>query len=286
MFTPNIADERTWHKFLKQYFGNEEAVASLTESIAQSKDNLNALIDEVIKSYLDKFGIDLSYMKFKVSTQPVYTNGEPCYEYDEDECAGDWTSLGWIRLNPDMKSVIKRYGLDWHSDRDIEDFTKRIIAHELAHEVWHNVADNSFKDYVLDKARRSSFTTAYLKTVRPSKLDEETFCEWMSDKINEEDEESGIKKMTFPLEEIQNLKDNNHIVTHRVLDDFNKFNEGDKVRAPWDTLYEVTQKTVIDDIDRSPYISQLTREQRDFLKKFDKIAVLELDALYEPPYNL
>jgi len=72
----------------------------------------------------------------------VYTNGEPCYEYDEDECAGDWTSLGWIRLNPDMKSVMDRYGVAWHGSDDTEEFTKIIIAHELAHEVWNNIADD------------------------------------------------------------------------------------------------------------------------------------------------
>jgi len=81
-------------------------------------------------------------MKFKVDSQPVYTNGEPCYEYDEDECAGDWTSLGWIRLNPDMKSVMDRYGVVWHGSDDIDEFTKIIIAHELTHEVWNNIADD------------------------------------------------------------------------------------------------------------------------------------------------
>ena len=69
-------------------------------------------IDFVLKRYKDLFGFDLSYMAFKVDSQPVYTNGEPCYEYAEDECAGDWTELGWIRLNPDMKSVMDRYGVD------------------------------------------------------------------------------------------------------------------------------------------------------------------------------
>ena len=99
-------------------------------------------IDFVLKRYKDLFGFDLSYMAFKVDSHLVYTNGEPCYEYAEDECAGDWTELGWIRLNPDMKSVMDRYGVDWHGSDDIDDFTKIIIAHELAHEVWNNIADD------------------------------------------------------------------------------------------------------------------------------------------------
>lgn len=119
-------------------------------------------------------------MTFKVDGQPVYINGEPCYEYDEDECAGDWTTLGWIRLNPDMESVMDRYGVAWHGGDDIEEFTKIIIAHELAHEVWNNIADDQFKKAVLDEARMQSFNTAYLNTVRPGKLAEETFCEYLA----------------------------------------------------------------------------------------------------------
>lgn len=122
-------------------------------------------------------------MTFKVDGQPVYINGEPCYEYDEDECAGDWTTLGWIRLNPDMESVMDRYGVAWHGGDDIEEFTKIIIAHELAHEVWNNIADDQFKKAVLDEARMQSFNTAYLNTVRPSKLAEETFCEYLAHEV-------------------------------------------------------------------------------------------------------
>jgi len=41
-----------------------------------------------------------------------------------------------------MKSVIDRYGVAWHGSDDTEEFTKIIIAHELAHEVWNNIADD------------------------------------------------------------------------------------------------------------------------------------------------
>ena len=113
----------------------------------------------------------------------MYTNGEPCYEYDTDECAGDWTSLGWIRLNPDMQSVIDRYGVDWHGSDDLEEFTKFIIAYELAHEVWNNIADDDFKDDILNNARSSLFSTEYIDTVTLNKLDEETFCEYLAHEI-------------------------------------------------------------------------------------------------------
>lgn len=144
-----------------------------------SVSSIDQMFNDVIEKYYAVFGFDLTYMKFKVDSQPVYTNGKPCYEHDYDECAGDWTSLGWIRLNPDMKSVMDRYGVDG----DVSQFTKTIIAHELAHEVWNNIADDQFKEEILDRARRQSFSTVYLDTVRPSKLPEETFCEYLAHKI-------------------------------------------------------------------------------------------------------
>ena len=152
-------------------------------------------IDFVLKRYKDLFGFDLSYMAFKVDSQPVYTNSEPCYEYAEDECAGDWTELGWIRLNPDMKSVMDKYGVAWHGSDDVEEFTRIIIAHELAHELWNNVVGEDFKRSVLDKARLENFNTVYLKTVKPSKLREETFCEYMANAVVCRDEKSGFYKI-------------------------------------------------------------------------------------------
>ena len=152
-------------------------------------------IDFVLKRYKDLFGFDLFYMAFKVDSRPVYTNGEPCYEYDEDECAGDWTELGRIRLNPDMKSVMDRYGVVWRGSDDVEKFTRIIIAHELAHELWNNVVGEDFKLSVLDKARRENFSTAYLKTIKPSKLSEETFCEYMANAVVCRDEKPRFYKI-------------------------------------------------------------------------------------------
>ena len=250
------------------------------EQSASSK-NIKDLFDEVVSKYKDIFGFDLSYMTFKVDRQPVYTNGEPCYEYDEDECAGDWTSLGWIRLNPDMKSVIDRYGVDWHGSDDIKEFTKIIIAHELAHEVWNNIADDQFKEDVLNEARMQSFSTTYLDSVKPSRLDEETFCEYLAHQVVQQK-----KDISFPDEEIADLSKQNHIVTHRVSDDANRFNVGDIVMPSWGIAYKVSSKLIVDKIEDSPYVNDLTPQQLAFLDDFDEIAVLELDAQYDPPYTL
>ena len=133
-------------------------------------------IKRVIESYRELYGFDFSYMRFKISPQPVYTDGRPCFEYCSDKCAGDWTKLGWIRLNPDMLSVMRYYGVDGN----VEEFTRVIIAHELAHELWNSIASADFKQDILSRAESENFSTPYLKTVRPLKLQEETFCEYIA----------------------------------------------------------------------------------------------------------
>ena len=285
--------EKKNHRFLKKQFNakGQDAFQKIKSDddivfingIPKDMHNssLNVAINDVLSAYKQKFGFDLSYMTFKVDRQPVYTNGEPCYEYDEDECAGDWTSLGWIRLNPDMKSVIDRYGVDWHGSDDIEEFTKIIIAHELAHEVWNNIADDQFKEDVLDEARMQSFSTKYLDTVNPSVLDMETFCEYLAHQVVQQK-----KDISFPDEEIAYLSKQNHIVTHRVSNDANRFNIGDVVMPSWGIAYRVSSKLMVDKVEDSPYINDLTPQQLAFLDDFDEIAVLELDAQYDPPYTL
>ena len=53
------------------------------------KPKFDLIFKTVVDLYKTKFDIDLSYMKFKLSTQPEYTNGEPCNEFPPNEAAGD-----------------------------------------------------------------------------------------------------------------------------------------------------------------------------------------------------
>lgn len=231
-------------------------------------------IDFVLKRYKDLFGFDFSYMRFKVDPQPVHIDGSPCHELDPDECAGDWTKLGWIRLNPDMLSVMRRYGVEGVSEGD---FAKSIIAHELAHELYNNVADKTFIESNIGIAEKTGFTTPYLKTVRPNKLREETFCEWMAYRIADIVPHSlAAKSIDFPEGEVESLRGREIIVTHRVSDDFQKFHKGDVVRTPWGDEYEVVSRDEIDDVSKSPYMEELTPSQYKFLSGYDMIAVLTL----------
>ena len=151
-----------------------------TGKVDESEDTssmIAQLFNEAVHDYTNFLGIDLSYMKYKISTQPVYNNGEPCFEYKPEECAGDWTKLGWIRLNPDIASVRQHYAVD---DMPDEDFMRAIIRHELAHEIWNVQGSATLKKKVLSMAAADDFSTVYLKTVKKSKLAEETFCEYLA----------------------------------------------------------------------------------------------------------
>ena len=57
-----------------------------------------------------------------------------------------------------MPSVMRRYGVGG----DITAFTRTIIAHELAHELWNNVVDEDFKQDILARAKNENFNTIYL----------------------------------------------------------------------------------------------------------------------------
>ena len=195
-------------------------------------------------------------MTFKVDKQPVYTNGEPCYEYDFDECAGDRTTLGWIRLNPDMKSVMDRYGVDG----DVNQFTKFIIAHELGHEVWDNIVGEDFKRDILSKAESENFSTAYLETVSPSKLREETFCEYMANAVVHEDGKSGFYKIDANDNKMVFKKvPRNELV--QLLDEIETYNESKRFRREKFEQYLGSRKS-IDSEDRSMYYGLFSLDSR------------------------
>ena len=63
-------------------------------------------------------------------------------------------------------------------------------------------------------------------------------------------------------------------------------NIGDIVDTPWQIPYKVACKVVVNDIYDSPYVDQLSQEQLEYLQQFDNIAILDLDAQYDPPYTL
>lgn len=102
---------------------------------------------------------------------------------------------------------------------------------------------------------------------------------WKTGKVNEDETTASAKKIDFPADEIDSLKDRLSVVTTRVSDDFSKFELGDNVIAPWGKTYRVTSRIEINDINDHPYYDELTQDQVEFLSDYDKIAVLQLDEI-------
>ena len=231
--------------------------------------------DDIVRAYKDRYGIDLSHMRMKSSKHPVYNNGKRSYELDDDETAGSWVNDGTIRINPNMRSVMDRFKVDGR----VKDFRKGIIAHELAHEVWHNQAKQErIKKLIcqsLAQAKKDNFTTKYLDTypedTPKKKFDSELFAEWMSHQLNKQAE----KAMPFPEDEVDSLKGRDRIVTHRVSKERGRYDKGDVVATPWGDRYEVFDRSDLRSVDDSPYAEFLTPEQRKALLK-KKIALLTL----------
>ena len=141
----------------------------------------NPAMDYVLKKYKELYGIDLSDMNLVYSDVPRYSNGKPATDLiDKNKYAGSWGLGKKIYLNPDMSQVIKNYGLDVDEDT----FTKRILAHELAHEIEHR----GYKDLmnkILKQVEKDKFTTPYLDEYdKPDKkYNSEAFAEYLASKL-------------------------------------------------------------------------------------------------------
>ena len=61
--------------------------------------------------------------------------------------------------------------------------------------MWDNIVGEDFKRDILSKAESENFSTAYLETVSPSKLREETFCEYIANTVVHEGGKSGFYKI-------------------------------------------------------------------------------------------
>ena len=100
----------------------------------------------------------------------------------------------------------------------------------------------------------------------------------------------GVKDISFPPSEVEALKKQTRIITHRVSDDAIRFEKDDLVYARQiddNYCFKVESIQFISNIEKSPYLKELTTGQVTYLRKFDKIAVLTLSKTqYERPYDL
>ena len=143
--------------------------------IANNRELRHRYFDKVVARYAS-IGVDLSYMDCRLSTMPRYNDGSVSFEIPPEEFGGSWTKNRIVYINRYPERVVEHWGLDM----TVPEFVEWIIAHELGHEVWKNVASEEMKRFIVNRAARSGFTTAYLETVPKHKRNEETFCEYMA----------------------------------------------------------------------------------------------------------
>jgi hypothetical protein len=138
-----------------------------------------AIIKRVIDAYKKKFAVDLAHMKFEDSPVAYFNNGKKVGDDFNLPFGGSWTKKKKIYLNENMDAPMKAFNITENKDT----FISRIIAHELAHEIYRNKSDKKLRDTITSNASKEGFITPYLKTVSPNKLAEETFAEYMADQL-------------------------------------------------------------------------------------------------------
>lgn len=137
------------------------------------------VFQSIIRKYNQMFGFDLSKFKLISTKTPRYTNGHPA-DMPLNQFGGCYTSLGIVYINSNLQPVMKYYGVKV-SETELK---KTLIAHELGHAVYREFAGNKFIEKILDAAKEAKFTSEYLEHVKPEKLKEETFCEFIAAVIN------------------------------------------------------------------------------------------------------
>ena len=162
---------------------NKMTKDALEYEIATPKNNVRPetekLIREVLQSYKDKHGVDMSDVQFIEDPIMRYNNGKPVSDKLGLLGGGSWTKKKQIYLTPDMSKVMKQYGVT----DSTADFTKKIIAHELGHEMYSNHATAKLKKQIAREILAKKFSTAYLDEVDDKKKDEEGFAEYMADSV-------------------------------------------------------------------------------------------------------
>ena len=150
--------------------------AGLENKVSPEK---RAIIKRIINSYKETYNTDLSYMQFEDSPVAYFNNGKKVGDDFNMPFGGSWTKKKKIYLNENMDEPMKAFNIK----EDKDTFTSRIIAHELAHELYNNHASDLLKQEIANRIREKKFTTPYLKTVKGDKLDEEAFAEYVADSL-------------------------------------------------------------------------------------------------------
>ena len=82
--------------------------------------------------------------------------------------------------------------------------------------------------------------------------------------------------ISFPADEIAQLKTQEVIITTRVDKEYHKYLVGSVLQTPWQQLYQVIGSKDISSVKEHPYYSFLTQKQINLLSNYSQIEVLTL----------
>lgn len=175
-----------WYKYQNEFRDKIiiEETDTKYERYILDVNKIKPYIKTILEAYKKEYNFDLSYMKFIFDTQPHTDNGKPTTKLTSEQSAGSWTKLGIVYLNPEMYKALLFYSTNKKiTDKIFHGFIFHILSHELAHEIWNNLASDHFKNFIIKEAIDTNFNTNYLNSLPEYKKEPEMFCDYLAYKL-------------------------------------------------------------------------------------------------------
>ena len=150
------------------------------------REYLNECIIVISLYYFELANRDVSYLKLRISEIPYDTDGNPELRY-KHKFGGCLIRHKCVVINPKPQEAILYYGgiipqtsLEWGR------WFILITAHEMAHELYF-IAEDSFRQNLIESARKENFSTSYLvfesESISIQKYEEELFAEYLASMV-------------------------------------------------------------------------------------------------------
>lgn len=155
--------------------------------ISPSSDQLS-LFNQMKALFKLKYGWNVDKLKLYSSNECRFEDGGIDKKRNPLECAGAWTDKGiiYVGTREHLRKVYKKYNKEpirQPEDAAILEFERKVIVHEMAHEVYARILNDKDKENYRNLIIREGFTTEYLNTISKSdkqKYDKEAFCEYIA----------------------------------------------------------------------------------------------------------
>lgn len=164
-------------------------VNAITSKDEFTKKDITSIFNKIISLY-KKIGFDLSDMKIKFTKHLRGGDGKILKDDeipDISDLVGYWTNNSTIFIvEPEIDKILKKQKSIKMSSfkKDFEDYIFKIIAHELAHEIFMKRANNEYKLMVINTGKSKKFLSDYIQNIWNKvplfMFEQEYFCEFLS----------------------------------------------------------------------------------------------------------